>query len=100
MILDPERAVDLVIADQLSEFFTLVGSVQAGGHQDEDILFVDPLVQQRVEQGRQQQTVGNRSGNVTDQDAGRFFAFGQLGQGGAADRFEQGPPDRAVDVFQ
>ena len=98
MVLDPDVVHDPAGADQLLELGTLVRPVQAGRDQDGDRIGLEPGRQQPLDQGRQEQAVRHRPGDVADQDAGAPLGARELGQRRRPDRAREGCPDRALGV--
>jgi hypothetical protein len=76
------------------------GPVQAGGDQDQGALAGDPGLFQDLEHRPQDRLIGDRSGDVADQDAGVLPTPGDLSQGGGADRLLERRGDVALGVVQ
>ena len=74
----------------LDQFRALVGPVQAGGDEDQDVAAGDALLLQGAQDRRQEQTVRHGPRHVADEDAGVFAAARDLGQRTGADGAPQG----------
>mgnify|MGYP000688354516 CR=1 FL=1 len=64
--------------DDLAQLIPFSGPMQAGCDQDQDVLPPDARGEDLLDERRQQSGMGDRAGDVTDQDAGRFAFPGQL----------------------
>ena len=78
-------------ADHFLQLGALVGPVQAGGDEDEDVLAGDALLFEGPQHRRQDEAVGHRPGDVADEDAGVLAAAGELGERRRADGIGAGP---------
>jgi hypothetical protein len=88
MIDDPVLAGDRP-ADHLDDFFRLTFAVQAGGHEDCDLVARNPLALENLQHRPQDQLVGDRPRNVADDDAGIFLPAGDFFQRRSAVGFFQ-----------
>jgi hypothetical protein len=68
----------LLRADDLPELLPLVGTVQPGGHEDQDVFPGDAGAGDRLDEGREQRAVGHGPRDVADEDAGALPAAGHL----------------------
>ena len=81
------------VADQFTQFITLVGAMQPRRHQDRDPFDRNTRLAQPVDDRAEQQTVGDGPGDVADRDAGRFRAVGDLAQRRGRRGLVQSPGD-------
>ena len=70
MVLDAEILQHPGVPHQLLQFPTFIGSVQAGGDQHADLVLGDARIQELLQDDREQQSVGDWPGDITNQYAG------------------------------
>ncbi len=90
--------LDDVGPDHLFKLVPLVGAMQAGGDQDQDLIAWNALVFQDLEHGRQQHAIGNGPGDVADQDTGALAPPGKLGERRRARRPRQDGRDGLLGI--
>ncbi len=95
MILDTDIPKYPVVADQFGEFRTLVRPMQAGRDEYGDRVARNPGGHHDLDHRPQEQMVGNRTGDVADQDAGAPAPTREFIQRQAADRVVEGGKDCA-----
>ena len=93
----PVMVFDAVIrgherSDHLDQLVAEVGTVQAGGHENENLAAGDAGRFQCLKNRRQQDRIGHRPGDVADDDAGVAAPRGQLPEGRRSARVGQAPP--------
>ena len=80
MVGDARPFENRVAADHLAQLRTLVGPVQPGRDQNQDLVLRHPAGRKLFDERRQQGAVWNGSGDVADQDTGCFAGAGEVPQ--------------------
>ena len=78
MIFHTNGVKHLIRTDDFSQFLSLIGTVESGGHKDQDVLPGNPPRDEGINKGRKQGPVGHRPRNIADQNAGASPASKQL----------------------
>jgi hypothetical protein len=89
MIFNANSAEDFRRTDDLCQFLSFVGAVEARGNEDKDVFPGDPGSDKSLDEGREDQTVRDRPGDVAHEDAGIPFPLSQFLKGRAPHRLFQ-----------
>jgi len=98
MIFNANGAEDFWRAHDLSQFCSFVGPVKARGDEDQDVFFGDAGLGEALDEGREDQPVGDGPGDIADENADISFSTSQFLKGRASHRFFQSLANGCVRV--
>jgi hypothetical protein len=89
MIFNANSAEDFRRTDDLCQFLSFVWAVETRGNEDQDVFPGDPGPDEALDEGREDQPIRDRPGDVANEDAGAPFPLSQFLKGRACHGFFQ-----------